>query len=183
MKRIKPILAITVIGGLLFSILLPLAFQLRSSTPAYKLSQEMEEEFRKEFLVGVERNSSIAIKPLSFYNEPTETEIAELLDYAVYNNTDEYVDFPNTAYGMQLFTPDENSQKWTEILPIVPFRNETTAIPPAREGSKKLLENTFFLLYTDYGTNLPEKLRFCVFGIGRTTKNKYADCLDIFREK
>jgi len=143
----------------------------------------MEEEFSSNFLNGAERNSSITIKMLSFYNDPTETEIAELLDYAVYNHTDEYIDFPNTAYGIQVFTPDESSQQWIEINPIVPFRNEKITIPPITEKPKTRLGSIFFLLYSDYGSNLPEKLRFCVFGTGRTTKIRYADCLDVLREK
>lgn len=149
----------------------------------YDVSQIMEEIFYNNFLVNTESNSGITIYLVSFYSNSTDTQVGEFIEYSVLNHTSEYVVFPNRAFGLRVFTPNENLHKWVEVSPNIVFGDITTGLPPYTEASGTQTENLFFLLYSDYKPNLPEKLRFCVFGVGQNTQKKYVACLDTLREK
>jgi len=150
---------------------------------SYIVSQGMEDNFNENFLLNTEVNTGITIYLVSFYDNPADTQIGEFIAYSILNHTNEYVVFPNRAFGLRVFTPNENLHKWVEISPEIVFGDITTGLPPHTEASGTQTENLFFLLYSDYKPNLPEKLRFCVFGVGQVTQKKYTACLDALREK
>ena len=150
---------------------------------SYEVSQIMEEIFNKNFLVNTEANIGITIDLIYFYSHSTDTQVGELIEYSVLNHTNEYVVFPNRAFGLRVFTPNEDLHKWVEISPNIVFGDITTGLPPHTEASGTQTENLFFMLYSYYNPPLPEKLRFCVFGVGHITQKKYAACLDALRVK
>ena len=111
---------------------------------SYDVSQGMEENFIENFLINTEVNTGITIYLVSFYDNPTDTQVGEFIDYSVLNHTSEYVVFPNRAFGLRIFTPNESLHKWVEISPEIVFGDITTGLPPHTEASGTQTENLFF---------------------------------------
>jgi len=99
------------------------------------------------------------------------------------NHSDENISFPNTAYGLRLFSPNENSRTWDEIKSNFPVGNEETVLKKHTEGYGLNTNNSFFMPYAAFDYEIPEKLRICVFGAGQITLKNYAACIDVLRKK
>ena len=172
---------------LFFIFLLIFAFRLTSATeksyPSYEISAEMENEFKQKILGNSELNSGVTLYLVSLNKKSTDTEIGEYVDIAILNHTDEHIIFPNGAYGLRTFSPRESFKSWAEINSTTNFGDVQIAIAPHTETKGTHPGNTISLLYSDYEDNLPQEIRFCVFGIGKNTQKEYVACLDTLREE
>jgi len=184
-KYIKS-LGIVLAVAILASISAPLWLYpiLNRTNIGFSPSQEMEQEFAKQVLVNADVNTGVTIQLLSFHDDATDTQAGEFFDYAVLNHTDEPINFPNAAYGLRIFSPDEASHQWREVIPVIPLGTDTTQLLPKTESYGHKTNNSFFMLYSDFDNmDIPQKLRICVFGVGKLTGKKYVAFVDVLRKE
>ena len=143
----------------------------------------MENNFTEQYLSDSDVNSGITLLLLSFHNKATDSQAGEFIDFAVLNHSSESISFPNAAYGLRIFSPNELSSKWNELSTVFSLGNDETLLAPHTEVYGPQTNDSFFLLYSDFETIFPEKLRICVFGVGQLSHKKYAACVDALREK
>jgi hypothetical protein len=152
------------------------------SHKTFELSEELEKAFSDAFLNGFDTNSGVTILMLSFYDRPSQTQAGVFFDIAVLNHSDENISFPNAAYGLRLFTPNEISSTWSEIKSNFPIGNDERVLEKHAETYGVNTNNSFFMPYEAFPTELPTKIRICVFGEGQITHKKFAACIDVLRQ-
>lgn len=180
-KGIGILVAIVVFASVTASLWFP--SMLAQKHVRFIASEEMEQEFSKQFLANTDVNTGVTIQLLSFHKDASDTQAGEFLDYAVLNHSDEPITFPNVAYGLRIFSPDELSRQWLEVKPAFSLGSDTTIVLPKTESYGPKSNNSFFVLYSDFdNTDIPKKFRVYVFGTGQTTNKKYVAFIDVSRE-
>lgn len=181
-KGIGILLVIVVFASIATSLwFLPMLSQTHAG---FIVSQEMEQEFAKQFLANADVNTGVTIQLLSFHKDASDTQAGEFLDYAVLNHTNEPINFPDAAYGLRIFSLDELSHQWLEVKPAFSLGTDSTIVPPRTESYGPKSNNSFFMLYSDFDNkDIPKKLRIYLFGIGQMTDKIYVAFIDVSRDE
>jgi hypothetical protein len=87
------VLVIGIVAGASAPLWIPLLFA--KPHPGFTVSQEMEQNFATQYLTDAEVNTGMTIQLLSFQGSPADNQFDHLVDYAVWNNTDEPIIFAN----------------------------------------------------------------------------------------
>lgn len=150
----------------------------------FKLNPEMEQQFKQQYLIGTDYNNGITLKLTSFYDDPSDTQAKVFFDDLILNHTDEPILFSNIFLGIRIYSPNEISKEWIEIQTDIKPGGDTAIIPAHTETINLDTINSSYMLYSYIKkSNLPEKLRICVFGTGQATQQKYAACVDVLRKR
>jgi hypothetical protein len=174
-KILLTVLALMVILGPLASFLMGIL-----SIKTFTVNPTLEQDFRKHYLENVNTTSKIAIKILSSYDSPKDTDWGELVKFAIYNQANEPVEFPE--YGLRIFTPDDKNHSWVEVKKLNPSMDNPIIIMPNGkiiDSFGNLQENYGYLAYANYPENLPPRLRFYITGVGQKTHQVYAAYVDL----
>jgi len=173
---IVAILAIFVIPGL---VLYPILFAPKS----FSVNPTQDLEFRNFYAKNANVNLGITVKILSSYDNSTDTDFGGLAEYAVYNHTDESIEFQNIGFGLKIFTLGDKANSWSEVKDTISFMDNPTIIMPSGkviDSFGNLQENSIFLRYSDFFKDaIPARLRFYVNGIGQKTHLTYVAYVDL----
>jgi len=187
MKRRTKVLGIIIaLAVFLASASVPLWLFTRLSNKGtgFTVSDEMKNKFTEQFLSNTEVNKGVTIQILSSQGKAVDNPFDTLISYAVWNNTDEPIVFDNEFYGISVFSPDELTQKWNEVKLSSLIGNDQVVLLPKNENPRPYSTNRRVLVFSDFeNANIPENMRFCVFGTGQITGKKYSACTDISRRK
>jgi len=152
-----------------------------NSHKKFTISQGMEQEFLSLYKENADVNKGVTIQLLSFYDNEADTQAGIFFDMAILNHTDEPIVFPNAAYGLRIFTPDEIILEWIEVIPNFPLGDDATLLMPKTESYGPNTNNSFFMPYVAFDADIPNKLRISVFGIGQITNKTYIAFVDVSR--
>ncbi len=185
-KKITRVIGIVLVIGIVAGASAPLWFPLlfTKTDPGFAVSQEMEQNFATQYLTDAEVNTGVTIQLISFQGNPTDNQFDHLVDYAVWNNTDEPIIYANDFFGIRVFSPDETSQKWATIKLSSLIGNDPVMLMPSNKEPDPYSTNRRFLsnLLLE-NADIPENLRFYVFGTGQITGKNYVAFIDVSREK
>lgn len=178
-NRTRLLLTILILFGL-SPLALLLAINSRS-VKSFTVDPTLEQDFERMYVKYADVNSGISIQILSSYNAPTETDFGGLAEYAVYNHSQEPIIFPDSGFGLRIFTI-QNDAIWKEIKQNTPFmENPTTMMPSGKviDSFGNLKKNSLFLRYSDFDTEIPSMLRLYVAGTGQKTHINYVAYIDL----
>ena len=142
----------------------------------------MQQLFINQFAANANINSGITIYVESFYDQPSDTQTGELIEYVILNHTNEDITFSNVGFGLRVFTIDETGGMWQEIFPVIHPDNTQTILMAKVEKYNPQANNSVYLEYSYFRGNLPIKLRILVNGIGKLSHTTYVAYIDLLRK-
>jgi hypothetical protein len=153
------------------------------SISTFTVSKDMQKLFFEQFSSNADINSAITIYVDSFYDEPSNTQVGELVNYTVFNHTEEKISFKNNGFGLRIFTPNEGTGEWEELIPIIHPGETPTMLGAKVESIGRQTDTLFYPVeYSDFNGELPSKLRIFVTGTGTVSKKIYVAYVDLLRK-
>jgi len=164
-------------------ILSPLAYStfFPAKTKTFLVNPTQDKIFEDRYTKYADINSGITIRIFSSYDSPT-TNSGIFAEYVVYNHTKESIVFPNTGFGLQIFTPKTEDNSWKEVKQLIPFTvNPTTIMSDGKvfDSFGNVQINHVLLQYRYLEQDLPANFRFYVTGVGQKTGVRYVAYVDL----
>jgi hypothetical protein len=175
-----PLLAIAVMSMLFVVVLVnrnyPASATSTASPAASLFSAEVNDIFVSSIAGNIDLNSGITM------DGPTPVVIPEQInniDFAVFNQTDEPILFPNQGFGLTVFRYDEIAKVWRKLpMQYVPHA-EPKILPPRLETRYSDVNNSWHILEDETTAWGYKQIRIYVSGKGMKTNKTYGAYPDV----
>lgn len=138
-------------------------------------SNEANEIFVSSIAGNIDLNSGITMER----SMPMNSEQINMVNFAVFNHTDEPIMFTNQGFGLTVFGYDDTNGNWESLqLQHVPYPEPKT-LPPKLETWDFDINNSWDLLENDTAAWEYKQIRLYLTGTGKITNKMYGAYLDV----